>query len=74
MIAVTNVSSAPVKLEVCSHVKLVQDPNRHGVVRWMGTLPEIHDTIAGVELVSCTVQSLVITSYIFMKTILSMSD
>ena len=38
-------------LEVGSPVQLVQDSSRHGVVRWLGTLPEIQGAIAGVELV-----------------------
>ena len=39
-------------LGVGSPVQLVQDPNRHGVVRWLGHLPEAKGAIAGVELVS----------------------
>ncbi|CAI8016038.1 Ubiquitin carboxyl-terminal hydrolase CYLD [Geodia barretti] len=37
-------------LEVGSPVQLVRDSSRHGVVRWLGTLPEIQGAIAGVEL------------------------
>ena len=40
-------------LEVGAPVELVQDPSRHGVIRWLGTLPGILGTTAGVELVSC---------------------
>ena len=41
----------PVNLGVGSFVQLVGDPNRYGVIRWMGTLQEIQGPIAGVELV-----------------------
>ena len=39
-------------LGVGSPVQLIQDPNRTGVIKWIGPLPEIKGTIAGVELVS----------------------
>ena len=39
-------------LQVGSPVALVQNPSRHGVIRWLGTLPGILGTTAGVELVS----------------------
>ena len=39
-------------LDVGSPVQLVQDPNHHGVVMWLGTLPEARGLVAGVELVS----------------------
>ena len=37
---------------VGSPVELVQDPTHHGVVMWLGTLPEARGLVAGVELVS----------------------
>ena len=39
-------------LGVGSPVQLIQDPNRTGVIKWIGPLSEIKGTIAGVELVS----------------------
>ena len=39
-------------LGVGSPVQLIQDPNRTGVIKWIGPLREIKGTIAGVELVS----------------------
>ena len=55
VIAVTNVSAAPATLEVGSSVELLGNPGRHGVIRWMGTLPGVRGTIAGVELVGSVV-------------------
>ena len=43
----------PLPLDVGSPVELVGDPSRHGVVKWLGPLPEARGLIAGVELVSC---------------------
>ena len=37
-----------------STVQLTSDPARCGVIQWIGTLPDIHGQIAGVELVSGT--------------------
>ena len=42
----------PANMGVGSPVELVQDPTRHGVVMWLGTLPEARGLVAGVELVS----------------------
>ena len=42
----------PANMGVDSPVELVQDPTRHGVVKWLGTLPEARGLVAGVELVS----------------------
>ena len=39
-------------LGVGSPVQLIQDPNRTGVIKWIGPLPEIKGSLAGVELVS----------------------
>ena len=36
---------------VGSPVQLMADPSHHGVIRWLGTLPETRGTIAGLELV-----------------------
>jgi hypothetical protein len=55
VIAVTNVSAAPATLEVGSSVELLGNPGRHGVIRWMGTLPGVRGTIAGVELIGSVV-------------------
>ena len=33
-------------------MQLMQDPSRHGVVKWLENLPEVKSLIAGVELVS----------------------
>ena len=41
-----------------SLVQLVGDPSRHGVIKWIGTLPEAKGPIAGVELVSSLVELL----------------
>ena len=45
-------SQAPPALDIGSPVELVQDPSRHGVVKWLGPLPEARGLVAGVELVS----------------------
>ena len=45
-------------IEKGSLVQLVGDPSRHGVIKWIGTLPEAKGPIAGVELVSSLVQPL----------------
>ena len=37
---------------VGSPVELAQDHTRHGVIKWLGTLPDVRGFIAGVELVS----------------------
>ena len=42
-------------LRLGSPVKLVQHPSRRGVIKWIGTLPEAKESVAGVELVSHTV-------------------
>ena len=39
------------ELDVGSAVQ-VSDPPRYGVLRWIGELPNIQGTVAGVELVS----------------------
>ena len=46
----------PPLVHVGSPVQLMGDPSRHGVIRWLGTLPEIQGAMAGVELVGyCTI-------------------
>jgi hypothetical protein len=55
VIEVTNVSAAPATLEVGSSIELVGNPSLHGVIMWMGTLPGVRGTIAGVELVGSVV-------------------
>ena len=50
--------ATPHGFEKGSLVQLVGDPSRHGVIKWIGTLPEAKGPIAGVELVSSLVQPL----------------
>ena len=47
------VTTVPHPFTIGSMVQLPSDPSCYGVIRWMGTLPDIHGQIAGVELVSC---------------------
>ena len=37
---------------MCSTVETLSDPPRYGVIRWIGSIPNIQGRIAGVELVS----------------------
>ena len=54
-IAYTGPGEPTPALVVGSPVQLVGDLNRHGVIRWLGALPEIQGAIAGVELVGVNV-------------------
>ena len=54
-------------LGVGSPVQLIQDPNRTGVIKWIGPLPEIKGTIAGVELVSMRENYIIIMIVLFLS-------